>query len=312
MTQSPTLASFMRYVAEYQPFPWENAEEDAFQAADVRGKHSLLVSLIRFWKVVSALKEHCPDSRTIVDVGPYPGTMIKLLRHFFPQDFTYWGVGLGFSPEYRAEMARLGGQCFETELDPDFGAASVTRDWPIENADCVLLLDVIEHLTNPIPCLDAINRALRLGGKLIVTTDNVTAFANVYQMARRGQSPNVHPLRSSLFYRGDWRPHFREFSRDELAFYLKYSGFSVTRHEYFERRQGDYSVDSQGQVQARNRYAGLRGLVQSTCLRLAPHLRDHQIVVAEKIGDFDSVTRDRIQPTTSKAEWLRMRAQSGL
>ena len=174
------------------------------------------------------------------------------------------------------------------------------------------MLDVIEHLTNPIPCLDAINRALRIGGTLIVTTDNLTSFANTYQMLRRGQSPNVHPLRSSLFYRGDWRPHFREFTREELAFYLDYAGFSVVRHEYFERRQGDYFLGTDGTVGTRERHTGLRGAVQRACLRVAPHLRDHQIVVASKVKEFDAVSERRPTATASKAEWLKMRSRAGL
>ena len=59
-------------------------------------------------------------------------------------------------------------------------------------------------------------------------------------MLYNGTSPNIHPIRSSLFYRGPWRPHFREYSKDELYFYLKYCGFRVLKHEYFERLQGDY------------------------------------------------------------------------
>ena len=45
----PSLNDFARYAASYEPFPWENAEEGAYQAADVKGKHSVLVSLVRFW-----------------------------------------------------------------------------------------------------------------------------------------------------------------------------------------------------------------------------------------------------------------------
>lgn len=312
MNKLPTLKEFMLYAQSYVPFPWEISGEDAFQAADVKGKHSVLVSLVRFSKIITALKEACPDFKTVVDVGPYPGTMIKLLRHYFQQDFNYWAVGLALSPAYCREMEKLGGKCFETELDPDFVDAAETHEWPIRDADCVLLLDVIEHLVNPVACLDAINRALRPGGTLILTTDNITSFANTYQMLRAGQSPNIHPLRSSLFYRGEWRPHFREFSAAELSFYLENAGFSVVRHSYFERRQGDYFIDAAGRVQARNRYRGIKGLVQRAILKVAPQLKDHQIIVAKKAAEFEEIAQRRPKSTTSKVEWLRMRSQAGL
>jgi SAM-dependent methyltransferase len=312
VTQGPSLEEFKRFAAAYQPFPWEISGDDAYKPADMRGKHAVLISLVRFWRVIAAIRQSCPEFRSIIDVGPYPGAMLKMLRHFFSQDFSYLGVGLGFSGEYRQAMAALGGECFETELDPDFVVASETREWPIQDADCVLLLDVIEHLTNPIPCLDAINRSLRPGGKLIVTTDNLTSFANTYQMMRRGQSPNIHPLRSSLFYQGEWRPHFREFSRGELAFYLHHAGFKEIRHEYFERQQGDYSIDATGQVSHQQRHVGIRGAIQRACLSIAPHLKDHHLVVVEKTKDFSELRQSRSQPTQSIEEWRKMRSAHGL
>jgi SAM-dependent methyltransferase len=312
MTNSPTLEEFEQFAQSYAPFPWEIAEEDAFQPADVKGKHSVLVSLVRFWKVLVAVAENCPEFRTVVDVGPYPGAMIKLLRHFFHHDFEYWGIGLGLADDYRGQMEKLGGRCFETELDPRFPDAAAVQEWPVRNADCVLLLDVIEHLVDPLPCLDSINRALGPGGTLILTTDNVTGFGNVYQMLRRGHSPNIHPLRSSYFFRGDWRPHFREFSAGELEFFLKHAGFSIVSHEFFERRQGDYYCDAGGRIRSRDRYRGIKGWAHRAILRAAPHLKDHQIVVASKTAQFEEVERNRVRPTTSKAEWLKMQSQAGL
>ena len=309
---SPTQTEFEQFTKNYIPFPWEVAEEDAFQPADVKGKHSVLVSFTRFRKVMAAIKENCANFNEIVDVGPYPGAMIKMLRHFFPQNFVYWGIGLSMSDDYRNAMSALGGKCFTTELDPSFLNAQEVREWPVRNSDCALLLDVIEHLVNPIPCLDSINRALRMDGIFIVTTDNLAAFSNTYQMVRRGKSPNIHPLRSSLLYHGEWRPHFREFSVEELAFYLEYSGFSIVSHEFFERRQGDYYIDESGAVQSRNRYRGVKGLIQRVVLKVSPHLRDHHLVVARKVKEFSDIERTRIEPTTSKADWLKMRMELGV
>ena len=306
-----SLEDFVRYTETYTPFPWEIAD-DGFQAADMKGKHSVLINLVRFWKIVNAVRESVPLFRNVVDVGPFPGAMIKILHHYFSQDFKYWAVGLGLSEGYCRAMEDLGGSCFETELDPEFIEPEPVRTWPMRDVDCVLLLDVIEHLTNPTPCLDAINRALRPGGVLILTTDNLTSFANAYQMARRGHSPNIHPVRSSQFYRGDWRPHFREFSADELRFFLEHSGFSVVRHEYFERKQGDYFLDHGGYVFDRQRYRGIKGLIHKAILRFGSHLMDHQIVVATKTDEGDDVVGRRPAPTKSIAEWMEMRAKFGL
>lgn len=312
MSARPSLEEFIRYAESYQPFPWEIGDDDEFQTPDMKGKHSVLVSLVRFWKVIAAVGNACPAPRTVIDVGPYPGAMVKLLRHFFGPDFAYWAVGLGLSEEYCRAMAEYGGACFETELDPEFVDAAAMHEWPMRGADCVLLLDVIEHLTNPVPCLDNINRTLRVGGKLILTTDNLTSFANTYQMIRRGQSPNIHPLRSSQFFRGDWRPHAREFSAGELKFYLEHSGFSVVSHEFFERKQGDYFRDAGGHIAEHGRHRGIKGLAQQAIMAAMPHLKDHHLVVATKSTDFEDVVRDRPKPTRSKSDWMKILLRAGV
>lgn len=306
MNEPISFSDFCAYAEGYTPFRWELGDQSDFLPEDVRGKHSVLVSLVRFWLVANAVRKASPDFSTIVDVGAYPGAMIKILRHYFPQAFEYWAVGLGMSEEYRTEMQKLGGTCFETEIDPGFVAPAPAHAWPVRNADCVLLLDVIEHLVNPVDCLDAINKALRDDGILVITTDNIASFANAYQMAKNGRSPNLQPLHSSLIYRGPWRPHFREFSKDELAFYLDHAGFSVVEHRYFERRQGDYFFDANGKVGVHNRYRGLKGGLQRAILSVAPHLQDHQIVVARKTIPHDEAIRRRPQPTSSMDEWLKI------
>jgi SAM-dependent methyltransferase len=303
---------FKQFAESYDPFPWEISADHKSQPGDIKGKHSVLINLMRFWKILGAVYEATPTFHTIIDVGPFPGAMIKILRHYFPQEFEYWAVGLGLSESYAKAMEDFGGKCFATELDPEFIEAELCNEWPIREADCVLLLDVIEHLTNPIHCLDTINGALRLGGALILTTDNLTSFANVYQMARRGRSPNVHPVRSSMFYRGEWRPHFREFAAEELEFFLKYSGFSVTRHVYFERLQGDFFFDGEGHLRDRDRYDGIKGKIQKMILQSAPHLMDHQILIATKTSEVKEIAANRPKPTKSVAEWMATRATWGL
>ena len=47
-----------------------------------------------------------------------------------------------------------------------------------------------------------------------------------------------------MFYIGNHRPHHREFSKRELEFLLKHSGFEVIEHEYFDREQGEFFVEN--------------------------------------------------------------------
>lgn len=305
------IETFAKFVEAYVPFAWDT-NEDNFQE-DIRGKHSALINFMRYWHVVRYVQSHCREDRlrTVMDIGPFPGSMIKILRTFFGQDLEYIGIGLGFSEDYAAEMAKLGGKLFATELDPEFVEPQMVRDWPFADVDCCLFLDAIEHLVNPVDCLDRINNSLKMGGKLVITTDNIAALGYILHMFRCGGSPNIPAARSHLFYHGDWRPHFREYSREELLFFVEHCGFKLIKHEYFERKQGDYYLDQQGAIYCKNRYRGIKGLVRRLLLRYLPHVRDHQILIAEKVVEFKEKSRNRPAPTHDMKEWLRIRQSLG-
>ena len=311
MEDNLNIGSFSKFAEEYAPFEWE-MNEDAYQE-DIRGKHSILISFIRYWYVLRYVQSSFQNDQlsSVMDVGAYPGSFLKIIRRFFGKDVEYIGVGLGFSEKYSAVMEKLGAKLFSTELDPDFIEPEIVKDWPFSNIDCCLFLDVIEHLVNPVDCLDKINNSLRMGGKLIITTDNITALGYIYHMLRNGESPNTPPARSHLFYRGNWRPHFKEFSRAELIFFLKHCGFRLIKHEYFERKQGDYYLDQKGSIYCKNRYRGVKGAVHRLLLRYLPHVRDHQILVAEKVLEFRENSNNRPAPTDDMKEWLKIRQSLG-
>ena len=69
---------------------------------------------------------------------------------------------------------------------------------------------------------------------MIITTDNITNFLYILDMLRKGKSPNVHPVLSSMTY-SNHHPHHKEYSKDELIFHLKRSGFELVKHDYFDR-----------------------------------------------------------------------------
>jgi SAM-dependent methyltransferase len=304
-----TEKTFKEYTQNYEPFKWDRHEND--YRSDIYNKHSVLISHVRYFTVlqyIQSIKSY-DTIRTLVDVGPYPGNMIKLVRDFINKNILYHGIGLNFSDDYCLEMSKLGGKLFETDIDPEFIEAKECKEWPIRESELVLFLDVIEHMTNPIYCLDQINKSLKVGGHLILTTDNLSAFGNCYAMFRRGVSPNIHPAQSSLFYRGDWRPHHREFTKKELEFFLQYCGFDIIKHEYFQRKQGDFYIEKNGKMFEKPRYSGIKGPIIKFLMKNAPHLRDHQILIAKKVIDNEGNLQKRPKVTYSMEEWIKTRKE---
>ena len=68
---------------------------------------------------ITKIKKVPRSIQKIVDIGSFPGSMIKLLAHFY-KNYQYIGVGLGFTDEYRSETSKLGCQIIDAELDPSF------------------------------------------------------------------------------------------------------------------------------------------------------------------------------------------------
>jgi SAM-dependent methyltransferase len=239
---------------------------------------------LQLWHALTALQKHSADFRSIVDVGPHRDGTSELLHHCFLQDFTYQAVA----------------------PDPSHADAPEVS---AKDADCALFLDVIDLLSNPIPYLDAINRALRPGGTLVLMTNNLTALPRAYRMLVWGQSPNAHPAQPRLSLQGKLRAPLREFSAGELAFFLRLSGFEIAEHRYFQREGGDYRQAHDGTIVKASWVDVIKAWPHHFIMRIAPHFADRQLVVATKTEPYEDVVKQRPQPTSSMSEWLRMCAE---
>tara|TARA_Y100000741_G_scaffold365181_1_gene360112 strand:- start:20356 stop:21300 length:945 start_codon:yes stop_codon:yes gene_type:complete len=310
------IESFKKFVIDYEPFDWEKQDKSLYH--DKKFVHSLETSFKRFYKVYFYLKKIELLDKTkkrIVDVGAYPGNMLKLCKHIFGKNISYFAVGLGFSKSYKNTMKKFNANTIETELDPTFPYAKKVNKWRTKNNNICLLLDVIEHLVDPVHCLDEINKSLKKNGYLIITTDNISNFRYIINMFFSGKSPNIHPLRSSLIYTGDWRPHFREYSKDELFFYLDYCGYAVIEHEYFDREMGNYFINEKKQkINKVYSFKSIRNFLSFFIIKitnLIPHFRSHHIILAQKKREDSKLKKSRIK-TDDKLEWLKIRKKYNL
>ena len=302
---------YKEFVLKYEPFEWEIDKSDLRTA--FKDKHSFISSFIRFYKVfiyLNDLKKKNLNNPKILDVGAFPGNMVKLSNKIFDNISEYCAIGLDLEKNFIEKMKEFNVNCVDTELDPKFPEAKKIVEWEVKNFDLCFLLDTIEHLVDPIFCLDQINKSLKMNGKLLITTDNITNLLYIADMLRKGKSPNVHPVLSSMIYRGNHRPHHKEFSREELEFILDRCGFEIIKHEYFDRKQGDFFIDKKSNTIKKHKIKKklkniIFELIKNTGF-LIPHLRNHHILIVKKVKSTDEVIKDR-SVTTSKEEWLKIR-----
>ncbi len=294
---------YKKFVENYLPFEWEIDKSDRY-----RGQHSFEIGFKRFFYVFKFLKrlQTVNPNPKIIDVGSYPGNMIKLCQHIFRTYPKYLSVGLDLDDHFVSEVKNYNVECLDTEIDPNFPASKETKEWNVDNFDVCLLLDTIEHLVNPTFCLDKINKSLKVGGHILLTTDNISNFLYVIKMILKGESPNVNFILSSMFYIGNHRPHHREFSKKELEFLLKHSGFEVIEHEYFDREQGEFFVENKKLKKRKDlRFKALLVNSIKNFANLIPHFRNHQIILAKKTQNINDI--QRMEPTSSKSKWMQYR-----
>ena len=304
--------NYEQFVINYQPFEWEINHSDFRET--MKAKHSFLKSFIRFYKVnlylEQIVKEENLKNPKIIDIGSFPGNMVMLTRKIFNNISEYSSIGLDLDEKFIEKMKEYNVKCINTEIDPNFPDSKKIIEWNLKNYDVCYLLDTIEHLVDPTFCLDQINKSLKADGYLLITTDNITNFLYIADMLRKGTSPNVHPILSSMVYRGNHRPHHKEFSKEELIFILKRCGFEVIRHEYFDRKQGDYFIDKEKncikkhKVKRNIKYI-LHTIIKNTGF-LISHLRNHHIILAKKVKNIDEVIKNR-KITHSMKEFKEIR-----
>ena len=307
------MTTFKTYIENCTPLPWTAVEDHPNDW--LVGNHALFIEYIRFKLIIKALEKHAPLAAKILDLGVYPGTVPQLYHEYCPGpgEYKYYGVGLDFSQEYREKMEGYGVELLECDLEPrmqlDKGR---TTSIPMGNEmiDSIIFTDVIEHFYDPFHPLQEINRVSKLGAVMILTTDNLTRYGS-FMALLRGRSCNVPLIEGNLFYNGDWRPHFREYSREELFQLLQWAGFEVFEHKFYESEFGQYRVvDGRLVKKDLNKLSligKLKKLVRKMAIKFVPHLRDNHIIVAKKVKSYEDMIASAPNVVSEMDEWISQR-----
>ncbi len=270
---------FDEVVRDYAPLSIE-----AFSAADPRYRvpmHHLLKNRDRFWLALSAAAGFFPSRAfTVVDLGVYPGSLLRVLRRLLPPETCRLvGVGLLTSGGFRRAMAEdCGADILTVNLDPR-NEALRGKGYPTRiplgdgGVDFVFALEIVEHMVSPSHLFAEAFRILASGGHLLITTPNVTRIGNVFKLlAGRSNFDRLVPLDYDN-PDDEWRPHFREYAMSEVSDLFRRAGFRVVRARHAIAEDTGYDARS-----VRQRLAGLAKLP----FFAVPHLRGSLLLVGEK------------------------------
>jgi SAM-dependent methyltransferase len=145
-----------------------------------------------------------------------------------------------------------------------------TQSFPFEDNtfDMILFNEVFEHLRiNPIHTLNEVYRVLKPGGKLLLSTPNLTSFKGWYSLLLQNKTPNnVYYEYKKLMIIGHMG-HVREYTATEICEFLGHIGFTIERLIY------------RGVPQSKMKW---KQFTASFFLTIFPHLRRYFTVVARK------------------------------
>lgn len=196
-------------------------------------------------------------SSPVVEIGSFPGHFTALLS-----ELQIPFIGIDLSPE------RMDG--IKAHFHLDIRQCDIEREsLPLSNGSVNYLVfsEVFEHLrVDPLFTLTELNRVLKLGGYMLLTTPNLYS---IQQCARfisgRGFGDPLNEFNKlrTLGHMG----HIREYSHREICRFLEFSGFEVEQMWYKHFYYG----------------SGKRGLLKRLVFSVVPpRFRTFQVVLVRK------------------------------
>jgi len=173
-----------------------------------RAVHSYYLEFSRRLEVLKLIEEYCGQGSTVLDLGAQPFIISCALRKM-----GYDVVALDIDPEPCIRIAKA--------CNVDVVRCDLERDeLGVDNADCAVITEVLEHLHYYyVPLvLNKINRALKRGGVLILTTPNIASLFRRLRLLL-GTQPIYHY-------------HVREYTMREVVSLLREAGFEIVKACY--------------------------------------------------------------------------------
>jgi 2-polyprenyl-3-methyl-5-hydroxy-6-metoxy-1,4-benzoquinol methylase len=282
-----TYSEFKKFLSsdESLSFPWERISQQEKEDRKLASPATNLgCGSKRFWLLLHEVIRNIDASQRVCDFGAYPGTFLRIMRHHVGNEISLAGAGFAFSNEFVGAMSEYDIELLEMEFDiryPKFSNFKHILDAHIEPYDVAVCTEVIEHQMYPLSLLVGLNRSLKVGGKLYLTTNSVSFIGDILKLVSGDH--NVESLERSHIVKDDlWRPHIRLYTLEELKSLLESAGFEVDLGFYFSN--GDS-------------YRGVKGMTLKTIKYIAssiPHMRSHIFIKAIKIQDPNPIVIENL------------------
>jgi len=168
------------------------------------------------------LLEQCEQSGKILEIGCLPGHLIILLK-LLGHDVH----GVDIAPN-RANLLweKYNVNIEKVDIEQD------SLPFPAETFDTVLFVEILEHLRlNPLHALREAHRVLKINGRIIVSTPNITLRHRIDFL--KGRSYQGNPVEEfKKLERIGHMGHIRLYTSEEVKRFLEHSGFTICFTSY--------------------------------------------------------------------------------
>ncbi len=219
----------------------------------------------------------------ILDVGAFPGTLLKVLRQYCGEQGALAGVGLQGGEGFEADLAEHGIEFRRANLDPlipcrDPASRELPQSIPYPDGyfQFTICTEMVEHVLDCLHLLRDLRRVTAPGGLVLITTPNQARLSDRVRLGLFGRSI-YYPLNESIMYSvTDWRPHLREYTMAELDTLVRDAGLLPIQADFIDITGDDVRVHT-GQASPLLRV--IKAVLRMSCLW--PSFRPGLLMVCE-------------------------------
>jgi SAM-dependent methyltransferase len=198
----------------------------------------------RCFMVYREIVRRLPEYSKVLDLGFFPGTLIRELKHLLKDKILCYGAGKNIDKQFASFMQPYIGDSVDVELDPFYSKTEDEIKIPFEDEtfNAIILTEVIEHLISPLETIAEGARILKKEGLFIITTQNVSHIGAVLKIIS-GKSNYERLDRSPMYLQNDpWRGHIRYYDKNELKTLFQRKGLQLIYHKYYRERGWDHAI----------------------------------------------------------------------
>jgi SAM-dependent methyltransferase len=234
------MISYREFLARlretYEPFSYEIEQHCSLYGRGKKQNWAVRHSK-RFYWLYKMMAPYLRDGMTVLDLGAFPGSYLKIMRLFYGNRLRLIGAGLPVQADFPHDLSTLGIEYYPCDLDKVM-MSSYPKTLGIGEGtvNLVVCTEMIEHLYNVTQLIREINRVLAPSGLVYFSTNNVSYLPGLLRLIVGETNLDINLESTSALTESEWRGHVRFYSLSQLSGLIQQYGFEVIKRGYHQYR----------------------------------------------------------------------------